>query len=70
MEKYESVLKFKKYIVDEIFFKRNDEYELKEEGVPPCTLIDFYPKDFLLVIDESHVSIPQVRAMYNRRPLT
>ena len=38
---------------------------LKEEGVPPCTLIDFFPKDFLLVIDESHVSIPQARAMYN-----
>ena len=38
---------------------------LKEEGVPPCTLIEFFPKDFLLVIDESHVSIPQVRAMYN-----
>ena len=38
---------------------------LKEEGVPPCTLIDFFPIDFLLVIDESHVSIPQVRAMYN-----
>ena len=38
---------------------------LKEEGVPPCTLIDFFPKDFLLVIDESHVSVPQVRAMYN-----
>lgn len=38
---------------------------LKEEGVPPCTLIDFFPKDFLLVIDESHVSIHQVRAMYN-----
>ena len=38
---------------------------LKEEGVPPCTLIDFFPKDFLLVIDESHVSIPQVRVMYN-----
>ena len=38
---------------------------LKEEGVPPCTLIDFFPKDFLLVIDESHVSIPQVRPIYN-----
>ena len=38
---------------------------LKEEGVPPCTLIDFFPKDFLLVIDESHVTLPQVRAMYN-----
>lgn len=38
---------------------------LKEEGMSPCTLIDFFPKDFLLVIDESHVSVPQVRAMYN-----
>ncbi len=38
---------------------------LKEEGIPPCTLIDFFPKDFLLVIDESHVSVPQVKAMYN-----
>ena len=38
---------------------------LKEEGEMPNTLIDFFPKDFLLVIDESHVTIPQVRAMYN-----
>ena len=38
---------------------------LKEEGESPCTLIDFFPKDFLLVIDESHVTIPQVKAMYN-----
>ena len=37
---------------------------LKEEGVAPNTLIDFFPKDFLLVIDESHVTIPQVKAMY------
>ncbi len=38
---------------------------LKEEGDSPNTLIDFFPKDFLLVIDESHVTIPQVKAMYN-----
>ncbi len=38
---------------------------LKEEGEEPNTLIDFFPKDFLLVIDESHVTIPQVKAMYN-----
>lgn len=38
---------------------------LKEEGEAPSTLIDFFPKDFLLVIDESHVTIPQVKAMYN-----
>lgn len=38
---------------------------LKGEGESPNTLIDFFPKDFLLVIDESHVTLPQVRAMYN-----
>lgn len=34
-------------------------------GETPTTLIDFFPKDFLMVIDESHVTIPQVRGMYN-----
>ncbi|MBR5059313.1 MAG: excinuclease ABC subunit UvrB [Clostridia bacterium] len=34
-------------------------------GVPPYTLIDYFPKDFLLMIDESHVTVPQIRAMYN-----
>lgn len=38
---------------------------LKKAGDTPTTLIDFFPKDFLLVIDESHVTIPQVRGMYN-----
>ena len=38
---------------------------LKEEGEAPCTLIDFFPKDFLLLIDESHVTIPQIKDMYN-----
>ena len=38
---------------------------LRDEGETPTTLIDFFPKDFLLVIDESHVTIPQVRGMYN-----
>ena len=38
---------------------------LKKAGETPTTLIDFFGKDFLLVIDESHVTIPQVRAMYN-----
>ena len=37
----------------------------KEAGETPTTLIDFFPKDFLLVIDESHVTLPQVRGMYN-----
>ena len=38
---------------------------LRGEGETPSTLIDFFPKDFLLIIDESHVTIPQVRGMYN-----
>ena len=37
----------------------------RKEGETPNTLIDFFPKDFLLVIDESHVTLPQVRGMYN-----
>ncbi|MHC5226777.1 excinuclease ABC subunit UvrB [Enterococcus sp. LJL99] len=37
----------------------------RSEGEPPYTLIDFFPDDFLLVIDESHVTMPQVRGMYN-----
>ena len=34
-------------------------------GSPPMTLLDYFPKDFVLFIDESHVTLPQVRAMYN-----
>lgn len=34
-------------------------------GSPPHTLLDYFPKDFLMFIDESHVTLPQVRAMYN-----
>lgn len=37
----------------------------RSEGEPPFTLIDFFPDDFLLVVDESHVSMPQIRGMYN-----
>lgn len=37
----------------------------RQEGEPPYTLLDFFPDDFLLVIDESHVTMPQVRGMYN-----
>ncbi len=33
-------------------------------GEPPCTMIDYFPDDFLVIIDESHVTIPQLRAMY------
>ena len=37
----------------------------RSPGDRPFCLFDFFPKDFLLVIDESHVSLPQLRAMYN-----
>ncbi len=36
----------------------------QEPGAPPYTLIDYFPKDFLIIIDESHVTIPQMRGMY------
>ena len=38
---------------------------LRGEGETPTTLIDFFPDDFLLMVDESHVTLPQVRGMYN-----
>lgn len=38
---------------------------LREAGAVPYTLLDYFPEDFLLVVDESHVSLPQVRGMYN-----
>ena len=34
------------------------------EGAPPLTLMDFFPEDFLIIVDESHITIPQVRGMY------
>ncbi|MDA8736915.1 excinuclease ABC subunit UvrB [Aquiluna sp.] len=37
----------------------------RSEGEPPACLLDYFPEDFLTVIDESHVTIPQIRAMYN-----
>ena len=37
----------------------------RKEGEPPYTLLDFFPEDYLLVIDESHVTMPQIRGMYN-----
>ena len=37
----------------------------RKPGSPPFTLFDYFPKDFLLLVDESHATIPQVRAMYN-----
>ena len=37
----------------------------RKPGEPPATLLDFFPKDFLLIVDESHMTLPQVRGMYN-----
>jgi excinuclease ABC subunit B len=36
----------------------------RPKGAPPFTLLDYFPKDFLLIIDESHLTIPQIRGMY------
>ena len=33
-------------------------------GEPPCTLIDYFPEDFLIIVDESHITLPQIRGMY------
>ena len=40
-------------------------FDGRKEGEPPFTLLDYFPKDFVLFIDESHMTIPQVRAMYH-----
>ena len=37
----------------------------RKEGEKPFTLIDFFPDDFLTILDESHVTLPQIKAMYN-----
>lgn len=39
-------------------------FDFRQAGQPPSTLIDYFPKDFLLFIDESHMTLPQLRAMY------
>ncbi len=39
--------------------------EGRKPGEPPSTLLDFFPKDFLLLVDESHMTLPQIRGMYN-----
>jgi excinuclease ABC subunit B len=40
-------------------------FDGRKPGDPPYTLINYFPKDFLLIIDESHVTLPQLKAMYN-----
>ena len=40
-------------------------FDGRSEGEPPFTLMDYFPKDFLVFIDEAHVTVPQIRAMYN-----
>ncbi|MDE6583345.1 MAG: excinuclease ABC subunit UvrB [Clostridia bacterium] len=40
-------------------------FDGRKPGEPPYTLIDYFPNDFLTIIDESHMTIPQIRAMYN-----
>ena len=59
-------------MVDYLIKKRNAGIENysrhmdgRKPGEPPYTLLDFFPKDFLIVVDESHVTMPQVRGMYH-----
>lgn len=40
-------------------------FDGRKPGQPPFTLLDYFPKDFLLFVDESHMTLPQIRAMYN-----
>ncbi len=40
-------------------------FDSRKEGEPPFTLLDYFPKDFIVFIDESHMTVPQIRAMYN-----
>ncbi len=40
-------------------------FDGREPGEPPFTLLDYFPEDFLLIVDESHMTVPQIRAMYN-----
>ena len=41
----------------------------RKAGEPPFTLLDYFPEDYLMIVDESHVTFPQVRAMYAGRSL-
>ena len=40
-------------------------FDGRDVGEPPFTLLDYFPKDFILFVDESHITLPQIRAMYN-----
>lgn len=40
-------------------------FDGRKPGEPPFTLLDYFPKDFLILVDESHMTLPQIRAMYN-----
>ena len=69
-ERIEQSTKYDVEMLEETGFCRGIEnysshLALRESGQTPMTLMDFFPKDYLLVIDESHVTIPQVRGMYN-----
>ena len=40
-------------------------FDKREVGTPPFTLLDYFPNDFLVIVDESHITLPQIRAMYS-----
>jgi len=69
VERLERKVKYDLEMIKEIGYCHGIEnysrfFDGRLSGEPPQTLIDYFPKDFLLVIDESHITIPQIRGMY------
>ncbi|MCC6273792.1 MAG: excinuclease ABC subunit UvrB, partial [Deltaproteobacteria bacterium] len=70
MQRIEQRTRFDLEMMEEIgFCKGIENYSRhltgRRAGQPPPTLIDYYPKEFLLILDESHITVPQVQGMYN-----
>ena len=67
---YQQFLSYDLEMINELGFCTGIEnysrhFDGRNEGEPPFTLMDYFPKDYLLIIDESHQTIPQAHAMYN-----
>ncbi len=70
MQRIEQRTRFDLEMMEEIgFCKGIENYSRhltgRKAGQPPPTLLDYYPKEFLLILDESHITVPQVQGMYN-----
>lgn len=70
MQRIEQRTRFDLEMMEEIgFCKGIENYSRhltgRKAGQPPPTLLDYYPKEFLLILDESHITVPQIQGMYN-----